>query len=134
TPGARGRSPIFSANVLRDPSAHTPGFIRGKQTTAPLCVEQWGNPRRGLTRRKVETYARPRSERPSHAGLRTSSMRHHKSAGKRVGTNELRRQRNVAATTRMRSAIKTVRVATTRAAGEAALKQTRGILDSTAAK
>ena len=61
-------------------------------------------------------------------------MPHHKSAAKRVGTNELRRQRNVAATTRMRSAIKSVRGATTRAAGEAALKGTVSILDRTAAK
>jgi small subunit ribosomal protein S20 len=61
-------------------------------------------------------------------------MPHHKSAEKRVGTNELRRQRNVAATTRMRTAIKAVRGATTRAAGQAALKQTGAILDRTAAK
>jgi small subunit ribosomal protein S20 len=61
-------------------------------------------------------------------------MPHHKSAVKRVGTNELSRQRNVAATTRMRSSIKSVRGATTRAAGEAALKLTGAILDRTAAK
>ena len=61
-------------------------------------------------------------------------MPHHKSAAKRVGTNELRRQRNVAATTRMRSAIKTVRAATTRTAGETALKATVAILDRTASK
>jgi len=61
-------------------------------------------------------------------------MPHHKSAAKRVGTNELRRQRNVAATTRMRSAIKTVRSATTRTAGETALKATSAILDRTASK
>ena len=61
-------------------------------------------------------------------------MPHHKSAEKRVGTNELRRQRNVAAPTRMRSAITAVRGATTRAAGETALKQTGALLDRTAAK
>lgn len=61
-------------------------------------------------------------------------MPHHKSAAKRVGTNELRRQRNVAATTRMRSAIKAVRSARNRAAGEVALKGTVAILDRTAAK
>jgi small subunit ribosomal protein S20 len=61
-------------------------------------------------------------------------MPHHKSAEKRVGTNELRRQRNVAATTRMRSAVKAVRAATTRTAGEAALKSTVAILDRTASK
>lgn len=61
-------------------------------------------------------------------------MPHHKSAEKRVGTNEIRRQRNVAATTRMRSAIKAVRAASTRSAGESALKATVAILDRTAAK
>lgn len=61
-------------------------------------------------------------------------MPHHKSAAKRVGTNELARQRNVASTTRMRSAIKAVRGATTRAAGVTALKATSAILDRTASK
>ncbi|HEY6195225.1 MAG TPA: 30S ribosomal protein S20 [Candidatus Eisenbacteria bacterium] len=61
-------------------------------------------------------------------------MPHHKSAAKRVGTNELRRQRNVAATTRMRNAIKAVRGATTRASAESALKDTISLLDRTASK
>jgi len=61
-------------------------------------------------------------------------MPHHKSAEKRVGTNELRRQRNVAATSRLRNAMKSVRGATTRSAGEAALRTTVSILDCTAAK
>lgn len=61
-------------------------------------------------------------------------MPHHKSAEKRVGTNEIRRQRNVAATTRMRNAIKSVRTATTRTAGTDALKTTLAILDRTAQK
>ena len=61
-------------------------------------------------------------------------MPHHKSAEKRVGTNEVRRQRNIAATTRMRNALKAVRTATTRSAGEAALKNTISILDRTAQK
>jgi small subunit ribosomal protein S20 len=61
-------------------------------------------------------------------------MPHHKSAAKRVGTNEKRRQRNAAATSRMKTAIKTVRSSTTKSAGEAALKQTVAILDRTAAK
>lgn len=61
-------------------------------------------------------------------------MPHHKSAAKRVGTNELARQRNMAATTRMRSAIKSVRGAKTRAAGESALKNTVALLDRTASK
>ena len=61
-------------------------------------------------------------------------MPHHKSAAKRVVTNEKSRQRNIAATSRMKSAIKGVRGATTRAAGETALKQTVSVLDRTAAK
>jgi len=61
-------------------------------------------------------------------------MPHHKSAAKRVGTNELRRQRNVAATTRMKGAIKAVRGATTRVAAAAALQTTISILDRTASK
>lgn len=61
-------------------------------------------------------------------------MPHHKSAAKRVGTNELRRQRNVAATTRMRNAIRAVRGAATRGAAESALHSTISILDRTASK
>lgn len=61
-------------------------------------------------------------------------MPHHKSAAKRVGTNELARQRNMAATTRMRSAIKSVRGAKTRTAAQTALKNTVAILDRTASK
>ena len=61
-------------------------------------------------------------------------MPHHKSAAKRVVTNEKRRQRNIAATSRLRSAVKAVRAATTKTAGEAALKQTVAVLDRTASK
>jgi small subunit ribosomal protein S20 len=61
-------------------------------------------------------------------------MPHHKSAAKRVITNAKSRDRNIAATTRMRSAIKTVRAATTKTAGEAALKDTASVLDRTASK
>lgn len=61
-------------------------------------------------------------------------MPHHKSAAKRVLTNEKSRQRNIAATSRLRSALKTVRAATTRTAGETALKTTVAVLDRTAAK
>lgn len=61
-------------------------------------------------------------------------MPHHKSAAKRVVTNEKRRLRNVAATSRIRTAIKAVRSATTRATGEAALKKSVGVLDRGAAK
>lgn len=61
-------------------------------------------------------------------------MPHHKSAAKRVVTNEKSRQRNIAATSRLRSAIKAVRSATTRPVGEAALAQTVSVLDRTASK
>ncbi len=61
-------------------------------------------------------------------------MPHHKSAAKRVVTNEKRRLRNIAATSRMRTAIKAVRSATTKTAGEAALHDTIAVLDRTAAK
>ena len=61
-------------------------------------------------------------------------MPHHKSAAKRVVTNEKRRLRNIAATSRMRTAIKAVRSASTKTAGEAALKTTIAVLDRTASK
>jgi len=61
-------------------------------------------------------------------------MPHHKSAAKRVITNAKSRDRNIAATTRMRSAIKGVRAAATKTAGEAALKATASVLDRTASK
>jgi small subunit ribosomal protein S20 len=61
-------------------------------------------------------------------------MPHHKSAAKRVVTNEKRRLRNIAATSRMRTAIKAVRSATTKTVGEAALHDTVAVLDRIAAK
>jgi small subunit ribosomal protein S20 len=61
-------------------------------------------------------------------------MPHHKSAAKRVITNEGRRQRNIAATTRMRSAIKAVRGATTRASAQAAYQSAVSVLDRTVAR
>ena len=61
-------------------------------------------------------------------------MPHHKSAAKRVVTNEKSRQRNIAATSRMKTAIKAVRSASTKDGGEVALKQTSAVLDRTAAK
>jgi small subunit ribosomal protein S20 len=61
-------------------------------------------------------------------------MPHHKSAAKRVVTNEKSRQRNIAATSRLRSAIKSLRAATTRSVAEAELKTTVAILDRTASK
>ncbi len=61
-------------------------------------------------------------------------MPHHKSAAKRVRTNEKARLRNIAARSRMRSAIRAVRQATHRADAEAAYQQAVSILDRTAAK
>ena len=61
-------------------------------------------------------------------------MPHHKSAAKRVITNAKARTRNIAARSRMRSAVKAVRSATTRAAGEAAYRTTVALLDRTAAR
>jgi small subunit ribosomal protein S20 len=61
-------------------------------------------------------------------------MPHHKSAAKRVITNEKARQRNVALRSRMRAAVKTVRDATTRTQAEAAYRKAASILDRTAAK
>jgi small subunit ribosomal protein S20 len=61
-------------------------------------------------------------------------MPHHKSAAKRVKTNEKARLSNVAVKSRMRSAVKAVRSATKRAEAETALKAAISILDRTAAK
>jgi small subunit ribosomal protein S20 len=61
-------------------------------------------------------------------------MPHHKSAAKRVVTNEKSRQRNIAASSRLRSAVKAVRAATTKSVGEAELRSTVAVLDRTAAK
>ena len=61
-------------------------------------------------------------------------MPHHKSAAKRVITNEKARVSNIAVKSRMRSAVKAVRSATKRAEAEAALKVVIPILDRTAAK
>jgi small subunit ribosomal protein S20 len=61
-------------------------------------------------------------------------MPRHKSAAKRVITNAKRRVRNIAATTRMRSAIRQVRSSTTRGAAETAYRAATAVLDRTAAK
>jgi len=61
-------------------------------------------------------------------------MPHHKSAAKRVKTNEKARLSNVAVKTRLRSAVKAVRSATKRAEAETALKAAISILDRTAAR
>lgn len=60
-------------------------------------------------------------------------MPHHKSAAKRVLTNEKARQRNVALRSRMRAAIKAVREATSRAQAQAAYRTASSVLDRTAA-
>jgi small subunit ribosomal protein S20 len=61
-------------------------------------------------------------------------MPHHKSAAKRVITNEKARRRNIAARTRMRTALKAVREATSRTTAESAYRQAVSVLDRTAAK
>jgi small subunit ribosomal protein S20 len=61
-------------------------------------------------------------------------MPHHKSAAKRVITNEKARQRNIAARSRMRSAIKAVRDAKTGTTAKAAYVEAAAVLDRTAAK
>ncbi len=61
-------------------------------------------------------------------------MPHHKSAAKRVRTNELSRQRNVAITSRMRTAVRAVRAARTRKDAEVAYRQAVSVLDRTVAK
>jgi small subunit ribosomal protein S20 len=61
-------------------------------------------------------------------------MPHHKSAAKRVITNEKARLRNVAARSRMRAAVKAVRDATSKAQAQAAYVKAAAILDRTAAK
>lgn len=59
-------------------------------------------------------------------------MPHHKSAVKRVRTNEKRRQRNVAARSRMRGAVRTLRATTDPAKAETLLRQAVAELDRAA--
>ena len=61
-------------------------------------------------------------------------MPHHKSAEKRVRTNEKRRLRNVAVKSRVRSSLKSVRAAASREEAETALRTAASILDSAAKK
>ena len=61
-------------------------------------------------------------------------MPHHKSAAKRVLTNEKSRLRNIAARSRMRSILKAVREAKTAAQAQAAYVRAASVLDRTAAK
>jgi small subunit ribosomal protein S20 len=59
---------------------------------------------------------------------------HHKSAKKRVRTNEVRRLRNVEAKSRVRGAVKRVRTATSREEAQTALKDAVSTLDRAAKK
>jgi len=61
-------------------------------------------------------------------------MPHHKSAAKRVITNEKSRRRNIALRSRMRSALKAVRSAATRVEADTAYRAAVSVLDRTAAK
>ena len=61
-------------------------------------------------------------------------MPHHKSAAKRVITSGEARKRNVAARSRMRTAVKAVLAAKTRAEGQSAYRAAMSILDRTASK
>ena len=61
-------------------------------------------------------------------------MPHHKSAAKRVITNEKSRRRNLALRTRMRSALKSVRQSRNRADAETAVRAATSVLDRVAAK
>ena len=61
-------------------------------------------------------------------------MPHHKSAAKRVITNERRRRSNIAARSRMRSALRAVRAATSRTQASEAYKVASAVLDRTASK
>jgi small subunit ribosomal protein S20 len=61
-------------------------------------------------------------------------MPHHKSAAKRVITNEKSRNRNIALRSRMRSALRAVRSAATRAEAETAYRSAVSVLDRTVAR
>ena len=61
-------------------------------------------------------------------------MPHHKSAAKRVITNEKSRRRNIALRSRMRSALKSVRSATSKDEALSAYRAAASVLDRTAAK
>jgi small subunit ribosomal protein S20 len=61
-------------------------------------------------------------------------MPHHKSAAKRVITNDKSRRRNIALRSRMRAAVRAVRVASTRSQADAAFRVATSVLDRTVAK
>jgi len=61
-------------------------------------------------------------------------MPHHKSAAKRVITNERRRRSNIADRSKMRSALRAVRSATSRSQAAEAYRAATAVLDRTASK
>ena len=61
-------------------------------------------------------------------------MPHHKSAAKRVITNEKSRQRNIALRSRMRAALRAVREAGSQPQAQAAYRAAVSVLDRTVAK
>ena len=61
-------------------------------------------------------------------------MPHHKSAAKRMRTSKVERERNIAARKRMRTAVKAVLSAKTRAEANAAYRAATSVLDRTASK
>ena len=61
-------------------------------------------------------------------------MPHHKSAAKRVITNEKRRRSNIADRSQMRSALRLVRAATSRTEAAGAYRAATAVLDRTASK
>jgi small subunit ribosomal protein S20 len=61
-------------------------------------------------------------------------MPHHKSAAKRVITNEKARRRNVAARSELRGTLKAVREARTRAEAQEAYRKAMALLDRTASR
>lgn len=61
-------------------------------------------------------------------------MPHHKSAAKRVITNEKSRRRNIALRSRMRAALRAVREAGNRPQAETAYRAAVSVLDRTVAK
>jgi small subunit ribosomal protein S20 len=61
-------------------------------------------------------------------------MPHHKSAAKRVITNEKARRRNAAALSNLRGTLRAARAATTRAEADAAYRKAVSLLDRTASR
>ena len=61
-------------------------------------------------------------------------MPHHKSAAKRVITNEKARHRNIAMRSRLRAVLKAVRNATQKSEAETAYREAVSVLDRTVAK